>query len=76
MESLEGTYEQFTQHGAGSSFSFFTILIYLLGMVGAGYLAWVKTAGKSNAVRAGIVTGAVFGAWLLIYLLRALTINL
>ena len=76
MESLEGTYEQFTQHGAGSSFSFFTIIIYIAAMSAAGYLAWSKTSTKSTGVRVAIISGAVLGAWLLIYLLRALTINL
>ena len=68
--------EHFTQHGSGTSFSFFTILVYLLAMAVAGYFAWKYTMTEASSTKKyGIIAGAVVGAWLLIYILRAMTIN-
>lgn len=75
MDSLGLDTEHYTQHG-GSSFSFFTILIYLVAMGVAGYFAWKYVQNETNPTKKyGLLAGAVVGAWLVIYILRALTIN-
>lgn len=69
--------ESFTQHGGASSLSFFTLLVYALAMGIAGYFAWKYVANEESALKKyGIVAGSVVGAWLAIFLLRALTFNL
>ena len=69
--------EAFTQYG-GASYSLFNILLYLVAMGAAGYFAWQYT--QKNAidsyVKIGLyIGGAVVGAWLLVFILRSLTIN-
>ena len=70
--------EAYTQYG-GASYSLFNILLYVVAMAAAGYFAWKYT--KNNNIDSTMkivlyVAGAVLGAWLLVFLLRALTINL
>jgi hypothetical protein len=65
------------QYGGGKQLSVFTMLVYLLGMVAAGYGAWVYCGTKfDNTKKYIIVSVAVAVGFVLVYLLRSLTFNL